>query len=165
MNSPGPGALAHDDEVQITERSPDAGARAGRPDVGVKVELDAKGGRNVHPALVSRRIVQVRDRPEQDAVDLSRAGEDPVGKRRAGLLERGETDVGELELQPQAEAAVGRIEDAERRRRDLGADAVTGQDQDVHGSSRSAHPARPGRKRTSWGKKMSSSTTPMVSST
>jgi hypothetical protein len=80
------GALAHDDQIHRPRGAPDARARSRRTHVGVEVELDPECRRDVDPAFIPRRVVEVRDRAEEHAVDLARALEHAIRKRRAVLL-------------------------------------------------------------------------------
>src|SRR5688572_28781896 len=126
------GALAHDHQVH---RPAEAGAAARRAHIGIEVELHAERCRHVDPALVGRRIVEVRDRSEDDAVQLARSLKDALRQCRALALERRETHVLLLILQTQLELSAGRFENRERGRGDLGPDAVAGKDEEFHQSS------------------------------
>jgi len=113
-------------------RAADAGARARRSHVGIEIELHAKGGGNVDPALVPRRVVEVRNGAEQDAVRLGRAIEDGVGKRGAGFGERRKPDFIVFEYETKREQTVEFFQNMQRCGRDLGADAIAGQYKNFH---------------------------------
>src|SRR5687767_9772183 len=126
------GALAHDDQIH---RPPEPRAAACRTHVRVKVELHAERGRDVDAALLRRGIVEMRDRAEDHAVHFTRSREDAVGQRRSLGFQRGETDVALLVGKTEAEAAVGYVENRQRRGRDLRSDAVAGEYEEFHQSS------------------------------
>ena len=113
-------------------RAADAGARACRSHVGIEIELDGKGGGNVDTALVARRIVEVRNGTEQDAVRLGSAIEDGVGKRGAGFGGRRKPDFIVFEYETKREQTVEFFQNMQRCGGDLGADAIAGQYKNFH---------------------------------
>ena len=123
------GRFAHDDEVHRGAAMRHAGAGAGGADIGVEVELDAELGRDVDAAFVARRVVEMRDRPEDDAVDFAGAGENAVRHGGAVRLVSLEADVAELVGDAEPEAVADRIEHGDGRLGDLRTDPVAGQNQ------------------------------------
>ena len=152
MNSPMPevhvavgvealGVLAHDDEIH--RRAPEcgsAGARARGPDVRVEVELDAQLARRVDAALLARRIVEVRDRPEHDAVG---ARGRPRARRPGNVVPSARSGWRGRSHAPRSAGRAPRRRStasstATRGRGDLGSDPVAGQDDDPHRGAYSA---------------------------
>ena len=84
------------------------------------------------PALLARRVLQVIDRPEDDAGRLARGLHHVLRQGRAALLERTEADFGPLPFEPQLELRIRAIEDLECRIGDLRPDAVAGKHEDFH---------------------------------
>jgi hypothetical protein len=153
--------LAHDDQVHVRAAMRHAGPGPRRSDVGEQVQFHTEGGRDVDPAPVAGRVVEMRDRSEQDAVGGAGAFENGPGAGRAGAFERLEPDRHALETQTEGEPAVDHFEQALRRVGDLGADAVAGQDQDIHQPT-PAKPSARGTIRTRSGARMSRTVTATV---
>ena len=80
---------------------------------------------------LERVVLPVADRAEQHRVGRLRQLQCRVGQRMAMGLVRRAADRRRLELESQVE----RAEHLERFGNDLGADAVAGQDRDLHGSA------------------------------
>ena len=128
------GILPHDHEVHrraSVMRKPRT--RSTGPDIGIKIEGDSQLGRNIDAALRARRIVGMRDGPEQDAVRGTAALEHRRRKGGSARLETDEPDLVGLELQAEPQAAVHEIEDLHRRGGNFRTDAVAREDYDAHG--------------------------------
>src|SRR5882762_7044576 len=126
------GILAVDHQIDGLAGEPDSEPRSRRTDVGVEIELGAELCRRVDPAFFARRVLVSRERPENHAHREARRFHHTGGERRAFLLQRREADFLVLPLEPQLEEDIGAIENRQRRRRDLGPDAVAPQDKDFH---------------------------------
>src|SRR5216117_2446494 len=126
------GILAVDHQIDALAGEPDAEARSRGTDVGVEIELGAKLCRGVDPAFFARRVLVGRERSENHAFRGARRLEHAGGERRAFLLQGGEADFLVLPLESQLEKDIGALENRERRRGDLGPDAVAREDEDSH---------------------------------
>ena len=113
--------------------------RLDRAEVGEQAEALAQAEQALlGPRLVGIGRVPLRaaDRGEQHGVGAAAGGERLVGQRRAVGVDRGAAEQVLLELELDAD----RVEDLDRRRRDLGADPVAGQGDDRRASQRRLDP-------------------------
>jgi hypothetical protein len=120
------GALAHDNQIHLSGNFRQALAGPGRSDIGVEIELHAKGRRNVYPTLITGWVIEMGYRPENDACRLHGLVQNPVGQGRSRLLKGHKPNLGEIELQAEGETAVHRIKNRYRRFGDLPTDSITG---------------------------------------
>jgi hypothetical protein len=124
------GVLAHDHEIDVAAAARrQARPRPRRPDIGEQVEPAAQLAGRIEPALAHRRIVVVRHRAEDDAGSLLGLLDHRVGNRGAGVVERGEADIGGLVSEAEPEPPVCGLEHFDGRGDDLRADAVARQHQ------------------------------------
>lgn len=108
--------------------------RAGRAHVGVEREGGAQLGGGVDAAVHARGVVVVRDRAQQDAVDLADPSQHRVGQRGPrGMPDR----CRDVELETERKTLVDAPQDLEGRFGDARPDAVAGQYEKLHGLFRS----------------------------
>ena len=127
------GVLAHDDEVELAEPAgpPRIGARG--PDIGVEVEALAEMPGRIDLAMGLVLEVEGRGRSQDQAVGGADDVEQLGTHRRAELFQARMPDRVLLEAQIELEALGGRAQHARCRGRDLRSDAVTRQNDDLHG--------------------------------
>ena len=115
------GVLAHHHEIdRLAAARREIRARLRRADVGEQVEPLAQRAGRVDAAFVGRRIVVVRDRPEDHAVGGLRRLEARLGKRRALRGQRLQPDLDLIECEFDLPFRGRGAQHAERRRGDLG---------------------------------------------
>ena len=112
------GVLADDDQVDVVVARLDAAHRLRRPEVGVQAECLAEPDVDAPEAAADRR----RDRPLEADPGPPNRFEDALRERRAVALDRGLARFHGLPF----ESDPGRVEDAGGRLRQLGPDAVAG---------------------------------------
>jgi hypothetical protein len=100
--------------------------------VGVEIELDAERRRDVDPALLAGRVVEVRDRSENDGVHLPRALENSFRQGGAVLLQRDQADFTLFKREIELVTAICCLENGKSRLSDFRPDAVSRKNEQLH---------------------------------
>ena len=127
------GVLTDDDEVEGLGQHGEVGDAACRADVRVQPVGRPDRGRRVPATLGARRVVEVRDRAEDGAVDLADAVEHGLRHRLADGLVRSPADVGvlDLEVEPEGQSSAARSTRSVAVA-DLGPDRVAWEHEEPH---------------------------------
>ena len=120
------GVLAHHDQIEcLAAWRLDTVTRARGTDVGEKIEGLAQFARRVEPAFRDRRIDIMRHRTEHDAIGRARRLQHALGEGRAIRLQAREADVAGCEGEAKTEETIDMTQHVHGRLRDLRANAVT----------------------------------------